>query len=121
MNLLPIDWYFKPPIDFEHKEYVLYAYLLEVDKSFHEKKLSPHLLHIERLLEELSLFKGGFDNMVGEFDKRRYKYFENPLLENTKDKNLDIIIEVVDFSIPQFSSRLSYGQKIFEKHNQILY
>ena len=121
MELLPIDWYFTPPIDFEHKEYILYAYLLQVDKSFHERKLSPHLLHIEKLINELSLFKGNLDVVIAGFDKRRYKYFDNPLLENTKDESLDIIVDIVDFSIPQFNSRLSYGQKLFEKYNQILY
>ncbi len=37
--ILTIDWYIKPPIDFEHKQYVLFAYLQKVDKSFMEKKL----------------------------------------------------------------------------------
>ena len=42
MNLIPIDWYTLPPIDFEHKQYVLYAYLQEVDNTFINKKVSPH-------------------------------------------------------------------------------
>ena len=121
MELLPIDWYFTPPIDFEHKEYRLYSYLLEIDKSFSNKKLSPHFLHIEKLLDEMNIFKSSYNNIIIEFDKKRYKYFDNPLLENIKDENLDIIISIVDLAEPQLNMRLLYGQKIFEKYNQLLY
>jgi len=121
MELLPIDWYFTSPIDFEHKEYILYAYLIEVDKSFYDKKLSPHLLHIEKLLNELNTFKSEFDILANSLEKRKYKYFDNPIFENFENESLNIILDIVDFSIPQFNSRICYGNKIFERYNQILY
>jgi len=32
MEVLPIDWYIDTPIDFEHKQFTLYAYLQKVEK-----------------------------------------------------------------------------------------
>ena len=121
MNLLPLNWYFTPPIDYEHKEYTLYAYLMLVDDSFKNKKLSPHFLHIERLINEMNNFKTSYNNIIKGFEKKRYKYFDNPLLENTKDENLDIIVDIVDLAEPHLNTRLIRGQKIFEKYNQLLY
>ena len=49
MKLIPIDWYIQSPIDFEHKQYVLFAYLQEVDNTYVKKVVSPHLFHLEKL------------------------------------------------------------------------
>jgi hypothetical protein len=121
MGLLPIDWYFQSPIDFEHKEYILYAYLKEVDESFNDKRLSPHLLHIEKLLNELKLFYMNYKIILFDLEKTRYKYFDNPHLENLDNDDLLTIVDIIEFSTPQLNNRWFRGQSIFKKNNQILY
>lgn len=121
MELLPIQWYFQPPIDFEHKEYTLYAYLKNVDESFRLRKLSPHLLHIEKLLHELNLFQNNINQFHKEIDKRTYKYFDNPLIDNLYNENINTIVDIVNFSIPQLDGRLLHGKSLFKRYNQILY
>ena len=44
-------WFYEPPIDFEHKHYLLLQYLSDIDKSYSLLKLSPYLLHTEESLQ----------------------------------------------------------------------
>lgn len=122
MTLLDLDWYSKPPIDFEHKQYLLYAYLTTVDKSYLTKKVSPHLLHLERLKDEMDYFISKWIIMQKIFDKNRYVYFDNPKLEGEKNIELSKIVEIVDYAVPQVDARIRSGYVLFEKYpKQILY
>ena len=122
MALLDLDWYSKPPIDFEHKQYLLYAYLTTVDKSYLIKKVSPHLLHLERLKDEMDYFISKWIIMQKVFDKNRYVYFDNPKLEGEKNIELSKIVEIVDYAVPQVDARIRQGYLIFEKYpKQILW
>tara|TARA_Y100000287_G_scaffold168081_1_gene151991 strand:+ start:314 stop:682 length:369 start_codon:yes stop_codon:yes gene_type:complete len=122
MKLLDLDWYNKTPIDFEHKQYLLYAYLQSVDKSYLLHKVSPHLLHLERLQQEMDYFMSKYILMRKAFDQNRYKYFSNPKLEGEQNDNVEEIIEIVDYSLPQIESRIRQGYLIFERYpKQILW
>jgi hypothetical protein len=122
MKLIDLDWYSKPPIDFEHKQYLFYAYLTEVDKSFLDKKVSPHLLHLERLKDEMDYFISKWIILQKTFDKNRYVWFDNPNLEGEDMKELNQIVEIVDFALPAVDSRIRQGYIILEKYpGQILF
>lgn len=120
-ELLPLTWYVESPIDFEYKEYLLYAYLQKVDNSFRDKVLSPHLLHLERMIDELYGFKARIKQIKADFDKNRYIFFENVKLEGEDNKLIVEIDELVEFAIPQFQPRIDYGYKILKRNKQILY
>jgi len=121
-NVLPTLWYVEPPIDFEHKQYVLYAYLQKVDRSFMDKKLSPYFLNLNRILVELNNFKMSYQDMLKLFDKERYHYFDDNSKIEGYDNDLIIEVnEIVDFSIPQIIARIDYGKIILKKNRQILY
>lgn len=122
IDIIPITWYIESPIDFEHKQYVLLSYLQTVDGSFIEKKLSPHLLHMERMINEMMNFKESFSDMKNRFDKERYIFFEdNSKLEGENNHLVEEIIEIVEFSLPQVETRLKLGKTILSKNRQILY
>jgi hypothetical protein len=121
-EILPITWYIESPIDFEHKQYVLFAYLQRVDESFFFKNLSPHLLHMETMVKELYSFKESFGNIKKHFDRQRYVFFEdNPKLFGEDNELVYEIREIVEFSIPQVECRILTGNKILEKNRQVLY
>ena len=120
-ELLSLTWFIESPIDFEHKQYLLLAYLQKVESSFLNKKLSPHLLHLERLSDELVGFKSSLDIIKRDFDKNRYVYFDNVKLEGENNEIIIEIKEIVSFSIPQLEPRIKLGYKILEKNNQILF
>lgn len=120
-SLLPLKWFIENPIDFEHKQYILFAYLQKVDSSFQYKKLSPHLLHLEKIIDELIIFESSFNLINEQIKKNEYTYFENNKLEGENDFILYEIREIVDFAIPQVSPRIDLGYKILKKNKQILF
>jgi hypothetical protein len=121
MKLIPVDWYFQSPIDFEHKQYILYAYLQEVDSTYLNKKVSPHLLHLEKLEEELINFQRVVKDTEHLLEKQKYFYFEDIHRIGEKLDVLSEIQDIVDFSIPQIKSRIQTGYKIAAKYKQLLY
>jgi len=120
-ELLSLTWFMESPVDFEHKQYILFAYLQKVESSFLDKKLSPHLLHLEKLTDELIGFKSSFNLIKENFNKNRYVYFDNIKLEGEDDKLITEICDIVDFSLPQLQPRIKMGYKILEKNRQILF
>jgi len=121
-ELLSTDWYIESPIDFEHKQYLLLAYLIKVDQSFLLNHLSPHLLHMESLIKELNSFKESYQDIRKKFDKERYIILgENSKLIGEDNQLVYEIKEIVDFSIPQLKFRITNGNKILKKYKQILY
>jgi hypothetical protein len=120
-KLLSQTWYAESPIDFEHKQYVLLAYLQKVDANFINKILSPHLLHMEKLMDELFYVHSSFKMIKNDFDKNRYVYFQNIKLEGEDNKFIYEIKEIVEYSIPQIETRIKTGYKILDKNSQILY
>ena len=102
MKLLDLDWYSQPPIDFEHKQYLLYAYMSKVDQKYLEQKVSPHLLHLERMKDEMDYF--------------------NPKLEGEDNIELAKIVEIVDYASPVIDAKIRQGYLLFEKYpRQVLY
>lgn len=120
-GLLSLTWYMESPIDFEHKEYLLYAYLQKVDNEFYNKNLSPHLLHLERLTDELISFDSSFEIIRKKFDKNRFVFFENVKLQGENDVFLLEIKDIVEFSLIQLKPRIDLGYKILKKKSQILF
>lgn len=120
-QLISVTWYMESPIDFEHKQYVLFDYLQKVDLDFSNKVLSPHLLHIEKVIDELIGFQSSINLLKSNLDKNKYIYFKDMNIEGEKDYFVDEIKEIVDFSIVQIEPRIKLGYKILKKKNQILF
>lgn len=120
-QLISVTWYMESPIDFEHKQYVLFDYLQKVDLDFSKKVLSPHLLHIEKIIDELIGFQSSINLLKSNLDKNKYIYFKDMNIEGEKDYLVDEIKEIVDFSIDQIEPRIKLGYKILKKKNQILF
>ena len=122
MKILPLNWYYDQPIDFEYKEYIFYAYMKIVDESFLEqKKLSPHLLHLESMINDMEKFYNGVVGFKKNIEKNKYTFFENEPIVGIEDENLEVIFDIVDFSLPHISTRIKTGNKILKKYKQILY
>jgi hypothetical protein len=122
IDIIPITWYIESPIDFEHKQYVLLSYLQTVDGSFMNKRLSPHLLHMEKMINEMLIFKDSLKDIKKRFDKERYIFFEdNRKLEGENNHLVEEIREIVEFSLPQVETRIKLGKTILSKNRQILY
>lgn len=119
--MLNLNWYFEGPLDFELKQYELLSYLRLVEDCFILKKLSPHLLHLEKIKTELISFKDGYETLYEGLIKNEYVFFKDNSLSGIDNKELNVVIDVVDFSLPQIESKISLGYSILEKHKQILF
>jgi hypothetical protein len=112
----------EPPIDFEYKQYILLAYLQKVDKSFMDKKLSPYLLNLENIVNELYVFKTKFEITNADIQKNKYFFFDdNKKTDDSENILLVDIVEIVDFSIPQINTRIDLGKTILNRYKQLLY
>lgn len=122
-TLLPVHWYIESPIDFEHKQYVILSYLQGVDSDFIQKKLSPHLLHMENLVKDMILFEKSLGNIKTKFNKHRYVYVfdDNTKLIGEDNILIEEVHEIVHFSIPLVRARIDLGYNILRKVNQVLY
>jgi hypothetical protein len=121
-EVLSPNWYMEPPIDFEYKQYILLAYLQKVDKSFMDKKLSPYLLNLENIVNELYVFKTKFEITNADIQKNKYFFFDdNKKTDDSENILLVDIVEIVDFSIPQINTRIDFGKTILNRYKQLLY
>lgn len=120
--MLDINWYYTIPIDFEYKNYILLSYLSEIDKSFAIGKLSPYLLHTEKLIKELK----GYEDVIKKFNfKKEIKSFnwKDGIIysEEKPMKEIILINEIVEYSIPLLEYKIVTGYKLFKKYPQLLY
>jgi len=120
-KLISSYWYLESPIDFEHKQYVLFDYLQRVDYKFKNKILSPYLLHMEGLMDELNSVNSSFKMIKKYFDKNRYHFLGDHKIEGENDKIIKEIKDIVDFAIPQIDARIKTGYIILKKNQQILF
>jgi hypothetical protein len=121
-EIIPITWYMESPIDFEHKQYTLLSYLQKVDESFMYKKVSPHLLHMEKMINDMLNFQESLSQMKKRFDKERYIFFDDNFKLDGENNNLiGEIDEIVEFSIPQIKTRINLGNFILLKFKQVIY
>ena len=122
-QIIPIDWYVESPIDFEHKQYVILSYLQKVDLDFIEKRLSPHFLHMEKMMIDMVNFQESLADIRKKFNKQRYYllFHDNPKLEGEDNMMVEEIEEIIGFSIPQIQTRINLGQRILKRNKQVLY
>jgi hypothetical protein len=124
-NLLDLSWYYKNPIDFEYKQWILFAYLKRVDDSFYNKIFSPWLLHTEKLSNDMKIslmylenFKKGMIKKSILFSFEGISSVENKPVTN---KEIEIVEEIVKFSLPLLDQRIDLGRKLHSKYPTILY
>lgn len=123
--LLDHSWYYKHPIDFEHKQWTLFAYLQKVDEAFYGRIFSPWLLHTEKLCEDMKISLQYLESFKKGITKKSVLFsFEGIQLVEQKpvtNKEVDIVEEIVKFSIPLLDQRVSLGRKLHSQYPTILY
>ena len=124
MALLPLDFYILPPIDWEHKNYILLDYLSHVDASYAIMKLSPYLLWTDKLLNEVKRFNSEYKKFDASLKKdivlfdfvKGIKYSEIK-----KPEQMQEVLDIVAYSIPLLESRIQLGYTLNNRNPQFLY
>lgn len=124
-KLLDHSWYYKSPIDFEHKKWVLFAYLQNVDEAFSKRIFSPWLLRTEKITEDMIISLDYIKEFKkGSITKSILFSFEGiASMEKKPDslEEIDIIEEILEFSIPLLKERIKEGKKLHYEYPTILY
>lgn len=119
MKRLSKNWITEKHLDKEYKQYVLLAYLQEVEKQFSKTKLYPHyneLKYHHKLLSEIDektteLFSSFPKKSVGiNWENLSLKY----LSEIKEPKLMNEIKEIIEFSIPKIENFMLEGNQILE-------
>lgn len=124
MDLLDNAWYYKEPIDFEHKQWVLFAYLKKVDDAFYSRIFSPWLLHTEKLTDDMKISLEYLESFERGITKKSILFsFEGISMVDNKPstKEINTVKEIVLFSIPLLEQRVSLGRKLHSQYPTILY
>ena len=125
MKLLRFDWWMEPPIDFEHKKWILFAYLKSLDEEFYEMSFSPHLLHSEKLLSHMIESYGAIANPKQGMENIEFREEGNRIFWDyvapEMPEYMDTYISVLKFSIPLLKDKISFGRKLWDNENTILW
>lgn len=113
------DWFFTGTIDFEYKKYVLLAYLQEVDSSFSQTRLYPHLAQLVRQYHNLLTFIRSKETMQQQFpedlkgfDPEKFRLVYQQVLED--DELMEELEKIVTFSRDRVKEYLENGKEIYE-------
>jgi hypothetical protein len=127
MATLNKNWITEKLIDFEYKQYILLAYLSEVEKAFEKTQLYPHFAELIEHYKNAKLIKEQQSAMAESFPKKLLGFNKEtlqPEFERLINDNslIQEILQIVEFSIPKFEYYLKEGKKIYdfiEAHTQI--
>lgn len=124
MNLLEINWWYKNPIDFEHKKWTLMAYLKKMDESFYDKKFSPLLLHSETLLSDMILSKERIVDFTEDLTEKVIIFDNNYIYNEIKKPEMGELrtyLNILDYSIPLLGNKIDFGWELWKDNPSILF
>ena len=124
ITMLQPGWFYQPPIDWEHKNYLLLDYMSKIDKSYAIHKLSPYLLWTEKLVIDMQMFSKNYSDFKGSLRKEMVGFsWENGIqyadIETLKE--LEEILEIIDHSLPMLQEKIQLGYKLNNRYPQFLY
>lgn len=127
MASLNHNWITEKLIDFEYKQYILLAYLSEVEKAFDKTQLYPYFAELIEHYKNTKIIKEQQHAMAESFPKKLLGFNKETLQPEyerlMKDNSLmQEILQIVDFSLPKFEYYLKEGKKIYdfiESHTEI--
>ncbi len=119
MKQLAPNWLTESHIDFEYKKYMLLAYLQDVSKHFDRNFLYPGMADLVRHYRSLVQLRDSRQHMVGQFPERiaaadfeHFRVVFKKIVED--DQIMQELVNIIDFSIPEFEKHLQEGKRIFE-------
>jgi hypothetical protein len=116
MRITEPDFFFKDPIDFEHKKWLLYSFIKEIEDDFNLYKLYPSIEQVKFNISNLEKWK--YSKELYSLKKVKGIDFERlTLLYDMEDESKEIkeIDKIVNFSILNLNDVFNKGKEIFRK------
>jgi len=121
MKTLDNNWFSEGWIDFEYKQYILLDYLQQSEKFYQENRLYPFLSdlldHYKQLVEyrkNRQTLEEDFPKKIIGVDVKNKTFIYRRTIKNNFDL-LDVVEEIVDFSIPAMKEVIERGKRIYKK------
>jgi hypothetical protein len=119
MKALGINWFIEGSIDFEHKKYVLLAYLQHINRHFRSSQLYPDLGDLVFHYNNLLHFKNNKVLMQQNFPQRLTKAdFDALKLTYEKMVKDDYVMQeierIITFSLEKMNPALQQGKEIYD-------
>ena len=115
--LLPTDFFIQHPIDFEHKQYLVLAFLQDIERDYSRQKIYPGLGAIIQHIKTMTAYReqqknihermktvNGFNWEKMQFD---YQQPEDP-------EEINEINRIVDDSLQKLRGYFKWGRKLFD-------
>jgi hypothetical protein len=118
MKKLSENWLTEDHIDLEYKQYVLLAWLEQINSQFNRVLIYPGLEELNSHYRNLCKFKESADSLYRAFpetmhqiDLINFRINYKKALEN--DSMMDELNQIISYSIPQFESQLAVGKTAY--------
>jgi len=119
MKSLGINWFIEGRIDFEHKKYILLAYLQEINRHFDKSRLYPNLtdliFHYNNLLsfkENKTSLQQAFPQRLTQADIAAVKLTYKKIVED--DNLLNEIEQIIAYAMSQMDPAIKTGKEIYD-------
>jgi len=120
MEQLSPNWVTEGKMDFEHKKYLLLAYLNHVQRHFEEQELYPFMsdlvYHYNNLLtirNQKKQVKDQFPEQISKIDLQNFKVEYEKILED--EDYMEELESILNFAIPKVQEHLEIGKNLYEE------
>lgn len=115
MKLEQIDWLTDPPLDFEHRQYTLLAYLQAARRNFSQHKLYPDLSDLQRRCQQARTFQATRQALADRFGQRVTGVdlttcsltYQSDFSESMPMRELS---DILDYAIPRLQGAVLEGE-----------
>lgn len=121
-ELSPV-WFMKKPIDLEHKQYVLMAYMQEVSKSFDNEEIEPYFDAVRAHVKNLETFltiRGILKTNQTEFTEEDTADMEYVMQLPDNHPDMQEIYQIVKWSVKKLKDLQKRGTDIWKYVESVL-
>lgn len=125
MKTLSKNWFTEHRIDLEYKQYVLLAYLSDVNRQFHEKCLYPalselidHYRNLKQFSDSAGQLYQSFPGELSAIDLENFRLSYRKVVEN--DQIMEELERIISFSLPRMEEQLRRGRDVYEELEHML-
>lgn len=119
MQTLNANWFIEVPIDFEHKEYQLLAYLRQINIHFNKTRLYPnlndlifHYNNLKKFKQDKTMLESGFPVRLSNIDVAAVKVTYEKILND--DAMMQEIEQIIAYAAGKIKPAIKEGQEIHD-------
>src|SRR5690606_312532 len=119
MNNLNVNWFIEVPIDFEHKQYQLLAYLQQINAHFNKTRLYPnlndlifHYNNLKKFKKDKATLETGFPVRLSNIDVAAVRMTYEKIVND--DAMMQEIEQIITYAANKIKPAIKEGQQIHD-------